>query len=282
MTQDKLLAHLLKLLDDDSPVVQEALAREFSAYGPGLMEELAALPEAPDENAVAQIKILMADYGRQALRESWDAWMRDDSGESLERLESAMSLIAEFQNGPGRGRPLSELLDGLAEEFRCRGGTMDEETLSRFLFKEKGLQGDRSNYYHPQNSNLTYVIEARQGLPISLACVYMLVGQRLGFQIGGCNWPNHFFARVVIRHKLMLVDCFNGGRMMDRESFLKMQGPSKDAAEVVLDETATVEAIVSRVLGNLVRAYQQMSHEANSKLMMDLLRDMEGYFGARR
>ena len=47
-------------------------------------------------------------------------------------------------------------------------------------------------------------------------------------------------------------------------------------------DAASVEAIVIRVLGNLVRAYQQISHEANSRLMMELLRDMEGHFGARR
>jgi regulator of sirC expression with transglutaminase-like and TPR domain len=202
--------------------------------------------------------------------------------DGLARLESALSLIAEFQNGAGSAPSLPDLLDGLAEEFRRRGGTMDEETLARFLFKEKGLEGDRSNYYHPHNSNLVYVIEARRGLPISLACVYMLVGRRLGLDIGGCNWPNHFFARVVLQHKVMLVDCFNGGRMLDRESFLKMQGPSKEAAEAILAGRASVEAIVSRVLGNLVRAYQHVSHEANSRLMMELLRDTEGHFGARR
>ena len=281
MLKNEQLIHLLKLLDDESPVVQEALAREFSAAGPALVEQLAALPEPPDDAAVARIKLLVAGHGRQVLRDSWEAWLEEE-GEDAPRLESAFSLIADFQNGPGGIPALTELLDGLAEEFRRRGGTMDEETLAHFLFKEKGLEGDRSNYYHPQNSNLTYVIQARRGLPISLACIYILVGHRLGFHIGGCNWPNHFFARVVIQYKLMLVDCFNGGRMMDRDSFLKMQGPSKDAAEAILDEKATVEAIVSRVLGNLVRAYQQVSHEVNSRLMMDLLRDMEGRYGARR
>lgn len=276
------LNHLLKLMEDTSPVVQEALAREFFDFGPRLEASLSALAAPPSMDDVARIKVMVADYSRQVLRESWEAWMVREEEEGLARLEIAMTLIADFQNGAGYAPTLPSLLDGLAEEFRRRGGTMDEETLARFLFKEKGLEGDRSNYYHPQNSNLVYVVEARRGLPISLACVYMLVGRRLGMDIGGCNWPNHFFARVVLRHKVMLVDCFNGGRMVDRESFLKMQGPSKDAAEAILDGRASVEAIVSRVLGNLVRAYQHVSHEVNSRLMMDLLRDMEGHFGARR
>jgi regulator of sirC expression with transglutaminase-like and TPR domain len=282
MADDHNLEYLFKLLDDPSPVVQEALAREFSALGPRLLESLARRSSPPNESEMTQIKTLVADYGRQVLRQSWENWMASDAGAPLERLEAAMALIADFQNGPGYEPSLDQSLNSLAAEFRRRGGTMDEETLARFLFKEKGLEGDRSNYYHPHNSNLVYVIEARRGLPISLACIYMLVGRRLGMDIGGCNWPHHFFARILIRQKVVLVDCFNGGRMLDRDSFLKMQGPSKEAAEAILDERASVEAIVCRVLGNLVRAYQHIAHEANSRLMMDLLRDMEGHFGARR
>lgn len=282
MSEDDKLGYLIRLLDDDSPVVQEALGREFLALGPGLHTQLAGVSPGLDDAALARIQQLVGDEARRLLRTSWEAWLGSVEAAPLARLEAAFTLIAEFQNGPGYAQSLGGLLDGLEAEFRRRGGTVDEETLARFLFKEKGLEGDRSNYYHPQNSNLVYVIEARRGLPISLACVYMLVGRRLGLDIGGCNWPNHFFARIVVRRKVLLVDCFNGGRMLDRESFLKMQGPSREAAEAVVDEAATVEAIVSRVLGNLVRAYQQVSHEANSRLMLDLLRETERHFGARR
>ncbi len=268
------LVHLLRLLDDESPVVQDELARAFFAYGPLLMVDLVALDVSPA--ALSMVEGLVAGECRRVLRCGWDGWLAAGDASEAERLENALGLIAEFQNGPDYGVSLSALLDGLAEEYRLRGGTVDEETLARFLFKEKGLEGDRSNYYHPQNSNLVYVIEARRGLPISLACVYMLVGHRLGFEIGGCNWPNHFYARVKLRYESVLVDCFNGGRMLDRESFLKLQGPSKEAAGAVVDRAASVEAIVGRVLGNLVRAYQHESHEENSRLMLVLLQSLEG------
>jgi len=275
------LVHLLRLLGDESPVVQEALAREFHGYGPRLIADLAELSVPPDAVAMAEIQRLVAWERKRVLWCGWEAWLfSEGDSQDLERLESAMSLFAEYQRGPGGGAALGDLLDGLAEEFRLRGGTVDEATLARFLFKEKGLEGDRSNYYHPHNSNLVCVIESRRGLPISLACVYMLVGHRLGFAIGGCNWPNHFYARTLIKHKLTLIDCFNGGRMMDRESFLKLQGPSRDAARAIVDSAAPVEAIVARVLGNLVRAYQHKSQEEESRLMLELLQALEGRSGA--
>lgn len=276
------LVHLLRLLGDESPVVIEALAREFYAYGPTLMSDLASLDYPPDGPALATIRDLIVEEGRRTLREGWEAWLRSEkSAKPLSRLESALSLLSEFQNGPGHQATLGAVLDELAESFRLRGGTVDEETLSRFLFKEKGLEGDRSNYYHPLNSNLVNVVETRRGLPISLACVYMLVGERLGFKIGGCNWPNHFYARVRLNQQLMLVDCFNGGRMVDRESFLKLQGPSKEAAEAIVDKAASVDTIVARILGNLVRAYQHESQKEESRLMLDLLHGLEGRSGAR-
>ncbi len=277
------LVSWLRLLDDESSVVQEALSKEFYVYGPDLMTDLAALRNGPDEAAIAEIQRLIDWERKRVLRQAWQAWLADDDeGADSARLEAVFSMVATFQNGPEYGVTLSTLLDGLAEEFRLRGGTVDEETLARFLFKEKGLEGDRSNYYHPQNSNLVNVIETRRGLPISLACIYMLVGHRFGFDIGGCNWPNHFYARTRQQHVLVLVDCFNGGRTMDRESFLKLQGPSREAAEAIVDKAASVEAIVGRVLGNLARAYQEAAHEEDSQLMLELLQALEGRSGAQR
>ena len=272
MSDTTRLPHLLRLMEDDSMVVQEALAREFSDFGPGLTGVLAGLPVPPDEAQLERIEQLIGEHRRQELRDEWPGWF-EVSG-FYGRLEEALSLIAQFQCGPGYPRSLSLLLDDLADEFKRRGGTMDERTLARFLFNEKGLEGDRSNYYHPHNSNLVHVIETQRGLPISLACIYMLVGHRLGFSIGGCNWPHHFYARMKLDGQVMLVDCFRGGRFMDRDTFLKMQGPSREAAESVLDEDAGVKTIVARILGNLIRAYQHLEHPSNARLMLELLRDL--------
>ncbi len=56
--------------------------------------------------------------------------------------------------------------------------------------RESVLGGTETmDYGDPQNSNLVHVITRRAGLPISLACVYILVGQRMGLAIEGCNFP---------------------------------------------------------------------------------------------
>ena len=48
MPDPKTLPYLLKLLDDDSQVVKEAVLKELAAFGPALEEELSHLPEPLD------------------------------------------------------------------------------------------------------------------------------------------------------------------------------------------------------------------------------------------
>ncbi len=259
------LPHLLQLLDDDSPMVQEAVTGELAAFGLSLGQELRRLPLPPDDGQRLAMRRLLASERRGWLRKTWPSW-REVQGDK-ERLEAALTLLADFQNGPASPESLSELLDELAEEFRQWQASRnvhnadgfdelcEEEVLARFLFREKGFEGAHIDYYHPNNSNLMYVIEAKRGMPISLACIYILVGHRLGLSIEGCNWPGHFYARIRARGNLVLVDCYNNGECLEAESFLKMQGPSREAARVVLEEDVPADTIVARVLHNLVRGH---------------------------
>lgn len=198
----------------------------------------------------------------------------------MERLEAALSLLAEFQeppNFPKTRNPVSlkSSLDTLTEEFRCGEGPQGALELARFLFEEKGFCGARGDYYNPCNSSLTHVLETRKGIPISLACIYMLVGWRLRLEIHGCNWPGHFMTRTRVDGVWMLVDCYNGGHSLDQESFLKMQGPSREAAQLMLEDEPNTQIIVARVVHNLVRAYREYEEWQNAELMIDLLKAMK-------
>jgi hypothetical protein len=65
---------------------------------------------------------------------------------------------------------------------------------------------------------------------------------------------------------------------IDEESFLKMQGPSRDAAHQVIATPADADTIVARILHNLVRAYKQSEHWEDSQLMEELLKETRALF----
>jgi hypothetical protein len=292
MANPEILPHLMRLLDDDSDVVREAVSRELAAFGADLSPELDRLDPAPTPEDRALAAQLVAEVVRNDLRAAWGSWFYLD--DDLDRLETALSLIADFQCGvpidplplPRSGCPerpaLTNLLDELAENFYDEKTPVDAGALAHYLFEKQGIQGASNDYYAPQNSNLVYVIQARRGIPISLVCIYMLVGRRLGMDIRGCNWPGHFLARAAIADEMHIVDCYHEGHVIDEESFLKMQGPSRDAAQVVLENEADAVTIISRVLNNLIRAYQEHDNADNAQLMSDLLKDLERRAAAGR
>lgn len=268
----KQLPYLLKLVDDDSGTVRRAVLKELAGFGPDLEREVSRLAPAFDKS---HLKELLEDYRRTVLKDEWSGWQSLPG--FYERLEAAFSLLTTFQNGMSHPLGLKEALDAVAAEYSARHGKSDVYALAVFLFREKGLSGADSDYYNPTNSNLVHVIETKRGIPISLTCIYMLVGHRLGLEIGGCNFPGHFLARTVIEGEIFLVDCFNGGQFL-REESLSMNDVAEGVREMIRSG-ADVETIVARVLHNLIRAYEQSGYPENMQLMTDLLEAVENFKG---
>ena len=185
-----------------------------------------------------------------------------------------MSLLAEFQYGPGYPARLSPLLDRLSENFRRNVSHADPLALASFLFKTRGLSGAEKDYHNPFHSNLVYVIEEGRGIPLSLAAIYMLVGSRLGLDIGGINFPGHFLARARHQGNLYVVDCFNGGRFLrEQDLALYNRGAAGTIADLI-NAPCPAETIVARSLRNLNHAYRQEDQPENAALMEELLHGM--------
>ena len=281
MSDPKQLPYLLRLLDDKSPVVQEAVLKELAAFGPSLEEELSRLPQPPDENQERVIRTLLEAYNRTLLKRLpdlkgiWPNWL--DLEDSKEKLEEGFALLSEFRNGPAYPLKLKPMLDQLAKEYDLTYGGRDSYQLADFLFKVKGLKGaSESDYYHPNNSNLVFVIEKKRGIPISLAAIYILVGHRLGLNIEGCDFPRHFMARTYLGDKIFLVDCFRGGEFIDEKTIL--DGNSRELSRTIqnlIRREIDAETIIARVLANLINAYHQAGDQESRDLLLDLLKDLE-------
>lgn len=273
------LPFMLELLDDPSDAVRSSLGEGFSAFGNELEAHLVALDPPPAHDQRQRIRTVIQEYRRDWLREQWTSWygIADDRA----RIEAALSLICGFQDGPHIAGRVSSMLDELADQYFNTLGERNVLTLARYLFQVRGFKGAEPDYWLPQNSNLRYVIEAGRGIPISLSMVYVLTAQRLGYNVTACNWPNHFLATAVHNEERLVIDCFRGGQTVEAGKFLNLQGPSREAARLQLEEDATPEVIMARVLKNLVRQYQYVEHFPNAQLMVELLKNLEQHLGSR-
>ncbi len=270
------LPHLLHLLEDDSPMVQDAVLRELASFGDRLEPELSKIDLSPYAGQLDRLQELQRRQRMARLLDEWSDWF--DLEDACDRLETALGMVAGYMDPTMREGRLAELLDGLARDFKATGAPQDAYRLARYLFRERGLSGATEDYYNPQHSNLIHVIENGPGIPISLACVYMLVGNRLGLRIEGCNFPGHFLARTVVYNEAFLVDCFNGGKMIPARSFSHARLGHVATGGAAIEMTASVPIIVARVLGNLANSYGILGDKRHRDLMNALLARLRAAF----
>ena len=135
--------------------------------------------------------------------------------------------------------------------------------LNRYFFKELGFSGNRNDYYDPDNSYLNRVLERRRGIPISLAILYIEIGQQVGLPLRGVSFPGHFLIMLKVRAGDIYLDPYSG-QSLSREqleerlaSFFDARGMDvpTDLALIPSMQEASPRDILVRMLRNLKSIY---------------------------
>jgi hypothetical protein len=269
------LPHLIRLLDDETELVRRAVRERLEGMRKDLPAKIAELDlrlTAEDEKIISE---LLAPSCREDLVDRWLQWR--DLPHEHQRIESALSQISAFLSGwRSTARDVSLGLDALARqvELDASASAINPRTLADYLFGGRGDQvrfrGNSRDYYLPDNSNLIWVLKRGLGNPLSLCVLYRLVGQRLGLDIGGCNFPGHFLARVKEDNQFWLVDCFNGGRFMLTADVARHHPAANPGMEELVRSEASAESIVMRVLRNLDDSFDKRGQGPERQLMRRL------------
>ncbi|MBL4607852.1 MAG: tetratricopeptide repeat protein [Pseudomonadales bacterium] len=131
-----------------------------------------------------------------------------------------------------------------------------------YFFKEiKGFQCNVEDYYDPENSFLNKVMENRQGIPISMAVLYIGVASQLGFNdISGVAFPGHFLLKLGEGSgEAVYVDPFYHKLINDSECVERLQSLFGKHARMHRSylQTVTNRELIARMARNLVEIYQE-------------------------
>ncbi|MFE1439336.1 tetratricopeptide repeat protein [Streptomyces sp. NPDC058739] len=145
-------------------------------------------------------------------------------------------------------------LDELAGRLPYRPGSPHAwaVALRELLGERLGFRGTPSDYQRLESSLLHDVLRRRRGLPILLSVVWIEVARRAGAPVYGVALPGHFVVGLGPTGAQVLVDPFDGGRVLTGpDAELLVAGATGAPLEPSMLVPSTPLEVVSRILNNI-------------------------------
>ena len=198
----------------------------------------------------------------------WRQLLRSANGHAL--------LIAKIENPELDVDAYEQEVHLMVDELKQRVGSVKGEDLKReldrFFFEMRGFHGSKFEYYHRSNSYLNEVIDDREGLPITLAVLYMALAEPLGLAMEGVGLPGHFVVRWKrVDAEPTYIDVFDQGRAMTPAEVQEIIEKGTDEPAPVESFNASKGGIVDRILFNVLRASQEERNIAAMKRTLSAL-----------
>ena len=178
---------LLRLLSDPNERVAATIQEQLVHIGESTLPYLDAA-EQQDPTLAERLAGVREEIRFSGLRREFQQ-LHAVGQESID-LEVGAFLIAKSAYPSLDVAAYRQQIDHLAQEVQPRlTPTLSTEqtiqVVNRYLFKEKGFRGNRTDYYDVENSFLNRVIDRRTGIPITLSVLYLLVSPSAGPSSGG-------------------------------------------------------------------------------------------------
>ena len=270
---DKKIKALLRLLSDPNEQVATRIQDQLVQCGKSVLPDLAEA-ERQDPTLSPRAADVREEIHFLALKKEFQQCCRVKR-DNID-LEIGSLLIAKSAYPTLEVTNYIQIIEKLAEEVRPRLTPADSPVqrihiFNQYLFNEKAFRGNRTDYYDPENSFLNRVIDRRIGIPISLSVLYLLLGLRLGLPVQGVGMPGHFLVKVDSPPRLLFVDCFNGGTLLEESDCKKFLTDSGFGFEPWYLEPSPNPLILERMLRNLLGIYHQRQEPQQVKRVNALM-----------
>jgi regulator of sirC expression with transglutaminase-like and TPR domain len=258
-------AALLTLLADDDPEVFEPVRARILSSGPGAIEWLKAHALSQDPVLRRRSQAIVRQFERHAADNDFVVFCLS-GGQDMD-LEKAVLLLSRTAYPDISMEGCGALLDHFAAELapRLKPAMPANDVLTRFrsyLHQELGFVGNDDDYYDPDNSYFSRVLDRRTGNPISLCALYILIAKRLRLPIAGIGMPGHFLCRYQTSAVEVYLDAFKGGKLMTKaDCLLYLTGAGYGMKEDFLSPVSPRKMLL-RMCGNLNQIYARQSNSA--------------------
>ncbi|PVH27132.1 transglutaminase-like domain-containing protein [Sphingobacterium corticibacter] len=280
MTNNEFTA-LVSLLDDPDYAIFQQIEHKLITCGPDVIPVLEQTwEESFDPLAQSRIENIIHKIQFDEVKNELQIWQLNNADDLLDGLmiinryqypnmneDQVYYQLAELRSAAWTGM----MYDIMSPVEKVR-------LLNNIIFREFGLSGNTSNYHDPQNSFINQVLETKKGNPISLACIYALVAQKLDLPIYGVNLPKHFVLAYMDESEpsktLFYINVFNRGQIMQEEDIQAFLRQLNLPISPEYTHPCDNPAIIKRILRNLISAYEHvdnMTKRNDIALLLELI-----------
>ena len=168
----------------------------------------------------------------------------------------------------------TRLADGVRQQLPADASDTNKiAALSRYLFTEQGFHGSRTDFYNRANSYMNDVLDDREGLPITLAILWLELARHLGVtNVAGVPLPTRFMVRFQPRAGgEQIIDVFDGGKVLTRSDAVDLVADNVDSIDDSVFAPARKRDIIVRMLNNLLGIAQRDGKAADSLRYLDAI-----------
>jgi regulator of sirC expression with transglutaminase-like and TPR domain len=265
---------MITLLDDTDNEVVAIVEDQLRKIGVEVIPVLENEWENNGLNPVLQKKIedLIHEMQFKKLFDALSDWKKNNDAELLEGLW----LIATYQFPDLKIDTLKKAINSIYLEIYLK--IQDKmhpkdiiKIINQVIFEEFKFESNIKNFHSPSNSMFNLVLDQKKGNPVALACIYILLAQKLDLPIYGVNLPNLFVLIFDFPGYKFYVNAFNKGQIFnehDIDDYLKQMKIDTDEKYY---NACNNQDIVQRILTNLSFAYSKIGEEGKQQEINELL-----------
>ena len=279
-TQKKQISCLIRLIDDRDEFVRNRVRDQLIEIGGDAIPflEIAARTENPEikSKAIELIRAIIPKKIQDQFSQLAGSDLKGHWG-----LETGVILLAKFGYPDEDADNISRILDQLATEASDQVGNIKSpeqavKALTHFLFFEKGFEGNKINFFDPDNTYFSRMLERRKGIPITLSALCVFVGQRLGLPINGVGLPGYYIAKYDSLTQPIYFDPFESGRILSQKDCAELTKKMGYHFEEYYLGAATNRETLARMMNNLIVIYNKNSQLEKASHLAGFIKVLSG------
>jgi regulator of sirC expression with transglutaminase-like and TPR domain len=258
---------LVSLLADDDAKVYRTVRQTILSYGPACAKWLREHTLSSDPVLRRRAHEIIDHFARQEADNQFLAFCLNQ-GEDFD-LEEGVLLLCRTQYPQINLEAYAALLDDYAGELRERldlNGAVDQiiRIINDYLFRELKFTGDEKNFYDPDNSYFSKVLDRKKGNAVTLSLLYLLLARKLRLPMAGIGLPGHFLCRFQSSRAELYIDPFHGGRLLVKADCIKLVMTLQHRFDDSFLAPFSSRRILQRICVTLQQIYtqQKSTHQA--------------------